>query len=330
MKRWKIILPTLLATTSLPLVSLVGCNKKISVTGVFIEQGDIVRLDTNCTVKLTAIVIPTNATDKKVTWSVDESGNASVDPKTGLVTGLHDGDAVVTVTTNDGAYTDSCKVEVRDVHVTGVIIKQGEEANCSQFNTLQLECEVSPHNATNKNVTWSSDSNFASVDQNGLVTGNETGVSYITVKTDDVVNQVVLWKVNRQVKLDDETKTKLLEIKSISSIDEVLSSKRNQVVEILSLLLKTKGVKLPMASTILHFFNENSFPIIDQRAYYIAMGQQIYPFNLCNSDIRFAIKTYFEYLNKCIEWSNKLNVTISVIDKYLYQMDKDSGRKIKM
>ncbi|MBR4378548.1 MAG: Ig-like domain-containing protein [Bacilli bacterium] len=60
--------------------------------------------------QLTATVLPTNATNKNVTWSATGEGIVSVDD--GLVTALRDGTSVVTVKTVDGNKTASCTVKV--------------------------------------------------------------------------------------------------------------------------------------------------------------------------------------------------------------------------
>lgn len=46
--------------------------------------------------------------------------------------------------------------------------------------------------------------------------------------------------------------------------------------EVLTLLLNSRGMKLPIASTVLHFYYSEIFPIIDQRAYRELYGKE-YP-----------------------------------------------------
>lgn len=60
--------------------------------------------------QLTATVLPTDATNRTVTWSVDNSLIASVDPATGVVTPVSAGEATVTATA--GGKTATCKVTV--------------------------------------------------------------------------------------------------------------------------------------------------------------------------------------------------------------------------
>nr|HPR60802.1 Ig-like domain-containing protein [Prolixibacteraceae bacterium] len=62
-------------------------------------------------IQLTANVLPTDATNKKITWSSDNPGVASVS-LTGLVMGFSVGSASITATTDDGSYTASSSITV--------------------------------------------------------------------------------------------------------------------------------------------------------------------------------------------------------------------------
>lgn len=65
----------------------------------------------NATKQLTAVVYPTNAANKNVTWTSDDDDVATVD-STGLVTAKAVGTATITATTEDGGHTDTCVVTV--------------------------------------------------------------------------------------------------------------------------------------------------------------------------------------------------------------------------
>lgn len=65
----------------------------------------------NATKQLTAVVYPTNAANKNVTWTSNNNDVATVDG-TGLVTAKAVGKATITATTEDGGYTDTCVVTV--------------------------------------------------------------------------------------------------------------------------------------------------------------------------------------------------------------------------
>ena len=58
---------------------------------------------------LTATVLPTNATNKNVTWTSSNTPIATVNG-TGLVTAVAQGTATITVTTVEGGYTATCEV----------------------------------------------------------------------------------------------------------------------------------------------------------------------------------------------------------------------------
>ena len=85
----------------------------VNVTGVKIEGDKDINVGN--TVQLTAVVSPTNATNKKVTWKSSNESVAKVDTN-GLVTGLNDGTVTITVTTEDGAFTSQTTIKVSSVY----------------------------------------------------------------------------------------------------------------------------------------------------------------------------------------------------------------------
>jgi len=80
------------------------------VTGVTLNQNDI-SLSEGGTATLTATVTPGNAKNKTVTWSTSDEAKATVSTN-GVVTAVATGSAVITVTTADGNFTDTCTVSV--------------------------------------------------------------------------------------------------------------------------------------------------------------------------------------------------------------------------
>lgn len=63
------------------------------------------------TTKLKATVLPDNADNKEVTFKSLKENIAKVD-STGLVTGVSNGEADITVTTTDGSFTKTAKITV--------------------------------------------------------------------------------------------------------------------------------------------------------------------------------------------------------------------------
>jgi len=90
-----------------------------SVTGVTLESP--LALAVGETAPLIADVLPPEATNKKVTWESDDPDIATVS-STGLVTGVSQGTAWITVRTEDGGYTNSCEVTVTDDPTYGITL----------------------------------------------------------------------------------------------------------------------------------------------------------------------------------------------------------------
>lgn len=164
----------------------------VPVTGVEITEKNVT-LDKGNTASIVATVKPENATNKNVTWSSSDENVAKV--VNGVVTGIGEGTATITVTTDDGGKTDTCTVTVNDnkqveeIPVTGVKfdinLAEGVSLVVNKGTTYTVEATVLPENATNKNITWSSsDENIIKI-ANGVITAIEEGTATITVTTVD-------------------------------------------------------------------------------------------------------------------------------------------------
>lgn len=178
-------------------------------------------------ISLSATVSPKNATNKKVTWKSGSKKVATVD-KNGKVRGLKEGKTKITATAKDGSKisksivvqvvkdddssNDSDNTEDDDstsksdaaensaakqtetpqtedpntIPVTALSVSGDSSVIVGQ--TLQLKVIVTPSNATNKGVTWTSLNGSASVDSSGKVTALKEGVAVILVVTKDGTN----------------------------------------------------------------------------------------------------------------------------------------------
>lgn len=143
---------------------------KLSKTSVTIIKGK--------TAKLTATVSPSNAIDKTVTWS---SSNTSVAKVTnGTITAVGGGTATITAKTYNGK-TAKCTVKVT-VPVTGIKLNR-TTMTLEKGDSEYLDTTISPWNATDQKVTWtSSDTSVATV-SNGKVTALKKGTATITAKS---------------------------------------------------------------------------------------------------------------------------------------------------
>jgi uncharacterized protein YjdB len=157
----------------------------VAVTGVILSP-TTATLNVGGTQQLTPTVLPSNATNKTVTYSSSNTSIVTVNT-TGLITAVATGSATITVTTQDGAKTAICAVTVNtpNIAVTSVSLSP-TTATLTVGGTQQLTPTVLPSNATNKNVTYSSSNTAtATVNTTGLITAVASGSATITVTTQD-------------------------------------------------------------------------------------------------------------------------------------------------
>lgn len=133
---------------------------------------------------LVATVTPATTNVKDLQWTSSNPDVAAVDAE-GKVTAVALGTAEITVTTVDGGHTAVCQVTVIQ-QVTGVALDVETATLRIGEQTLQLNANVAPEDATEKSLVWSSsNTGVASVDENGLVTPLSPGETDITVTTVD-------------------------------------------------------------------------------------------------------------------------------------------------
>lgn len=136
-------------------------------------------------VRLKATVYPTDAADQRVVWGSYDSDIADVD-KHGYVTAYEEGSTIVCVQTVDGSYIAECQVEVlsNEIRVEGVRLSD-DSITMNIGEEYQLTAEISPSNATNKNLVWKSSNTSVVTVNNGKVKAIKSGNATIRVKTED-------------------------------------------------------------------------------------------------------------------------------------------------
>ncbi len=138
-----------------------------------------------------------------------------------------------------------------------------------------------------------------------------------------IINEIVLWKVNRFVKIDSDTFVLLNQIKSSDAQINISLTK-----SILQKLLATHGVRIALASTILRFKNPNIYQIIDQRVYRFIHpnGEELKNTKSINE----TIEMYLEYLERLRIVCNTYKIKYNEADRILYLMDKDNNKENKL
>ena len=133
--------------------------------------------------QLTAKISPNDATNKRIYWSSSNEDVAKVN-ENGEVTALKLGETTITAVTEDGGHSASCKVSVI-VPATGVELNKNN-IDIFENGTETLAVTVSPEDAGDKSVVWSSSNNtIVTVDQKGMITAVKAGTATITVKSND-------------------------------------------------------------------------------------------------------------------------------------------------
>lgn len=118
----------------------------VAVTGVKLDQTTLT-LNAGKSAQLTATVSPSNATNKSVTWS---SNNSNVSVSGGKVTAKTAGSAIVTVTTADGGYTAQCNVTVN----ASTEVDHTELESLSLDGNCYFDTEILPDEKTNTKARW--------------------------------------------------------------------------------------------------------------------------------------------------------------------------------
>ena len=125
-----------------------------------------------------------------ITWSVTSGSlptGLTLNESTGLISGTptSQGTSNFTVTASNNSGSDSEELSIiideqTDVPVTGVSLNTST-LNLIEGGTDTLTATVEPNNATNRNVTWSSDNPSVATVNNGVVSAVSEGTATITV-----------------------------------------------------------------------------------------------------------------------------------------------------
>ena len=126
---------------------------------------------------------PKDAT-RSLKWSSSDEEVATVDEKTGLITGVKPGRATITAySLEDLMIASECNVSVKEELPTSVKITPSSKS-IRDGVSFKLKAKIKPTNCTDKGLIWeSSNESIVSVDENGNITANGPGTATIKVTT---------------------------------------------------------------------------------------------------------------------------------------------------
>ena len=155
----------------------------IPVENVVLNQ-DNVTLNIGETSTLQATITPDNATNKTVTWTSEDENIASVDD--GIVTAIGPGETTITVTTEDGEKTATCKITVMEEEeelISMISYDYTELTNQNVTATITFnrdDVTITNNNGNNKYVFEENGTFiFEYVDSEGNVSQNIARVTWI-------------------------------------------------------------------------------------------------------------------------------------------------------
>jgi hypothetical protein len=140
--------------------------------------------------QLVPVILPTNATNKKVAWTISDSRIASISAS-GMVNAIQNGSVTVYATSLDGSNI----LASYNILITGnLLVKQISVTGQNNVNkittaggTLQMLANVLPVDAVEKRIVWSVDKPlYASINGNGLLTAKVNGTVVVSAKAVDL------------------------------------------------------------------------------------------------------------------------------------------------
>ncbi|MBR1693772.1 MAG: Ig-like domain-containing protein, partial [Lachnospiraceae bacterium] len=188
----------------------------VEATGVTLSQTEAT-VERGKDITLTATVVPTAATDKKVTFTSSNEKVATVDD-TGKVTAVEKGTATITAKTANGK-TATCAITVI-VPATKVYVDQSFTIKKGQSKTLTAT--LVPSDTTDK-VTWtSSNTKKVTVDAKGKIKAVAAGTAKITATTDSgkkaVCTVTVVAKAKKATKVTIGKTSKTMKVGEVKQL----------------------------------------------------------------------------------------------------------------
>lgn len=242
------------ALTADEVLQLGGFAGNIFVTGITVTgAGNATTIETQSgTLQMTAAILPVNATNQTVTWSVVNGTGGATITSDGLLTAVKNGTVTVNATSNDGGnvvgslvitISNQAVILVASITVTS---SGGATAITTKGGTLQMIATVLPENATEKNVAWSvtNGSGEASISATGLLAAVADGTVTVKATSTDGGN------VSGTMAITISNQTTVRERKGWWKFDEAADMLKAEIGEPLVLSGSQTSVNGPVAGNL--------------------------------------------------------------------------------
>ncbi|MFQ3579606.1 MAG: Ig-like domain-containing protein, partial [Bacteroidales bacterium] len=154
----------------------------------YLSQKDEVKVKTGQLFTMDAMILPTDAGNRKLQWTTSNPHVAEINPNTGVILAKIPGSAQITATSTDGSFvSDVITVIVEKIQATSITIDGGAKSK-----TLNLEQEYSfsikvlPENTTYQTTSLSVvNSNILEVVDNKTIKAIGVGTTTVTIQSVD-------------------------------------------------------------------------------------------------------------------------------------------------
>lgn len=151
------------------------------------------------TIKLVVLFTPETATNKNITWNVEDSKIATIS-KEGFIKPLKEGSTIVSIQSEDGGFKANCKIDVlQGVQLVGLTFTQTELTKSLSVEPFFLEITRYPSNGVLVNPVWtSSKPTIAKVSPDGLISLFGEGETEITLTSGSVSASCIIKTIDTE------------------------------------------------------------------------------------------------------------------------------------
>ena len=156
--------------------------------------------------------------DGELTWSSSNQNVATVN-RNGKITAINEGTAIITATLDNGN-KDTCLVTVTPKITEATAISLNKTSLSLEVgNSETLTATISPSNATDKTITWTSSNITVATVENGKITAKAEGTAIITAKT--INDKTVTCTVTVRKTVDENAPRIVVDSKTVKAGDKI-------------------------------------------------------------------------------------------------------------